>query len=283
MPTGVKKTKQLLEKLYKKYNHKKNIAPDPLQFVYKYKKPADMEIVALLSAMLAYGRVQQIEKSLTDLFTRFDRSPFDFVVNFNKAKRRTLADFKHRFNTGDDISDLLVLLKKVLNKYGSVEKFFLIGYSSKDENILPALTMFCHRLMDEYTSKHKGQISPGLKYLLTDPAKASACKRLNLFLRWMVRDDDVDAGLWENVDKAKLIVPIDIHMSRLCEILDFYDRKTVDLKAAVEITQGFKKINSADPAKYDFALSRIGIVENCNGKLTAYCENCELNYICKNH
>jgi len=218
MVENTKEIKQLLEKLYKKYNHKENIAPDPLQFVYKYKKSADKEIVALLSAMLAYGRVQQIEKSLTDLLARFGQSPFDFVVNFNKAKRATLADFKHRFNTGDDISDLLVLLKKVLSRYGSLEKFFLTGYSSKDENIMPALTKFCHKLIDDFASEHKGQISPGLKYLLTDPAKASACKRLNLFMRWMVRDDDVDAGLWKSIDKAKLIVPMDAHVQDIRDV-----------------------------------------------------------------
>ena len=262
MPTDVKKTKQLLEKLYEKYNHKGNIAPDPLQFVYKYKKPADKEIVALLSAMLAYGRVQQIEKNLTDLLARFGQSPFDFVVNFNKAKRASLANFKHRFNTGDDISDLLVLLKKVLDRYGSLEKFFLTSYSSKDENIMPALTIFCHKLIDDFASEHKGQISLGLKYLLTDPAKASACKRLNLFMRWMVRDDDVDAGLWKSIDKAKLIVPMDVHMSRISGMLKFHHQKNISLRTAIKVTGEFAKIQPTDPVKYDFTLCRIGMSSN---------------------
>lgn len=262
MPTDVKKIKPILEKLYKKYGRKENIAPDPLQFVYKYKKPADMEIVALLSAMLAYGRVQQIEKSLTSLFTRIGQSPFDFVVNFDKAKRGSLADFKHRFNTGDDISDLLILLKKVLNEYGSLEEFFLIGYSTKDQNIIPALTRFCQTLIVDFASTHEGQISHGFKYLLTDPAKTSACKRLNLFLRWMVRADDVDAGLWKSIDKAKLIVPMDVHMSRISGMLNFHHQKSISLKTAVEVTGKFAQIQPNDPVKYDFTLCRIGMSSN---------------------
>ena len=264
MLTDVKNIKPILEKLYKKYNRKENIVPDPLQFVYKYKKPADMEIVALLSAMLAYGRVQQIQKSLTNLFARFDQGPFDFVVNFNKAKRHTLTDFKHRFNTGNDIADLFVLLKKVLNKYGSLEKFFLIGYSSKDENIIPALTMFCQKLIDNHASTHNGQISRGLKYLLTDPSRASACKRLNLFLRWMVRDDNVDAGLWKSIDKAKLIIPMDVHMSRISAMLKFHNQKSISLKTAIKVTDKFAQIAPTDPVKYDFTLCRIGMLSNIN-------------------
>jgi uncharacterized protein (TIGR02757 family) len=262
MPTDIKKTKLLLEKLYKKYNRKENIPPDPLQFVYKYQKAHDMEIAALLSAMLAYGRVSQIEKSLTNLFARMGKSPFEFVVNFDKAKRLSLTDFKHRFNTGNDISDLFISLKKVLNKYGSLEKYFLTGYSSKDRNIIPALTAFCHKLMNDYASQHQRRISPGLKYLLTDPAKASACKRLNLFLRWMVRDDNIDTGLWKSIDKAKLIIPMDVHMSRISAMLNFHHQKTITLKTAVKVTGRFAQIQPTDPVRYDFTLCRIGMLAN---------------------
>ncbi len=272
MPTDIKKTREFLEKLYKKYNHKENISPDPLQFVYKYKKPADMEIVALLSAMLAYGRVAQIGKSLTNLFARIGENPFDFVVNFNKTKRDRLTDFKHRFNVGNDISDLLASLKYFLNKHGSIEKFFLTGYSSKDENIIPALTIFCHKLLDADASKNDGQVSTGLKYLLTDPARASACKRLNLFLRWMVRGDDVDTGLWKSVDKAKLIIPMDVHMSRISGILKFHQQKSISLSTAVKVTEKFAEIQPTDPVKYDFTLCRIGMSSNI-GDLNMLCSH----------
>jgi len=272
--------KNVLEKLYKRYNRRELISPDPLQFVYRYSKPADMEITAFLASALAYGRVQQIEKSLNNLIGRMGESPYEFVVNFDKDKRRTLKNFKHRFTTGDDISDLLTLLKTAISRYGSIEQYFNRGYNPGDSNIIPALSKFCNSLLDLHADGHKGQTSRGLKYLLVSPTGGSACKRLNLFLRWMVRDDDVDAGLWKSIDKAKLVIPVDVHMSRLCKILGLYDRKTVSMSAALEITESFAEIEPADPVKYDFALSRIGILENCNGRLRKGCELCELFGFC---
>lgn len=274
------KIKAVLDTLYEKYNHHRLIKPDPLQFVYHYSRPADMEIAAFLASALAYGRVQQIEKSLNNLFERIGDNPYEFVMNFNNHKRRTLKDFKHRFTAGDDISDLLKLFKTIINTHGNIERYFGRGYNPDDKNIIPALTKFSKSLLDMHATGHKEQISNGLKYLLVSPTGGSACKRLNLFLRWMVRDDDVDAGLWKSIDKAKLIVPVDVHMSRLCKILGLYNRKTVSLSVAVEITERFADIEPDDPVRYDFALSRIGIVENCNGQLRRECELCELFGFC---
>jgi uncharacterized protein (TIGR02757 family) len=272
--------KDVLEKLYDKYNHHSLIKPDPLQFVYKYSGKADMEIAAFLGACLAYGRVQQIEKSLNSLLGYMGKSPHEFVLGFNERKRSKLSGFKHRFTSGDDISDLLYLLRKVINQDGSIESYFVQGYKKRDENIIPALTNFCDSLQRMYAAEHSGRVSSGLKYLLVNPADGSACKRLNLFLRWMVRNDDVDAGLWESVDKAKLIVPMDVHMSRLCRILGFHGRKVVSLSTAIEVTENFAEIEPDDPVKYDFALSRIGIVENCSGHYGKYCDDCELLTFC---
>jgi len=274
------KIKQVLERLYRKYNHRDLIKPDPLQFVHRYSVPSDMEIVALLAASLAYGRVQQIQKSLTDLFERMGESPYGFVMDFNKAGRERLGSFKHRFTTGEDIADLLALLKKVLNRYGSIQSFFVEGYNPNDKNIISALTKFCDSLYAIYSKQHSGKVSRGLKFLLAGPAGGSACKRLNLFLRWMVRKDDVDVGLWKSIDKAKLVVPVDVHIGRLCRILGFYNHKTISLASAVEITESFAQIEPADPVKFDFALSRIGITEGCNGKYRAVCEGCELSDFC---
>jgi uncharacterized protein (TIGR02757 family) len=272
--------KNVLEKLYDKYNRRELIRPDPLQFVYHYSKPADMEVAALLAASLAYGRVQQIEKNLNDLFGRMGTSPYAFVMNFDKAGRQKLNSFKHRFTTGRDISDLLSVLKKVLRQKGSIEKHFSSGYNKGDENILPALSRFCDSLYEIYSEQNGRKVSRGMKYLLASPVRGSACKRLNLFLRWMVRSDDVDTGLWKRIDKAKLIVPVDVHMGRLCRILGFHDRKIISLSTAVKITECFAQIEPADPVKYDFALSRIGILGNCTGRRRSGCELCELFKFC---
>ena len=275
-----KKLKIILDSLYAKYNRRGQIPPDPLQFVYKYKTKADREIAGLLSATLAYGRVEQIENDLKDLFEKIGKSPYEFTINFNSAKRKTLDSFKHRFNTGRDISDLLELLKIVLKKHGNIEKFFATGYDSTDSNIIPALTNFCNRLYLMHEDRFGYKVSKGFQFLLASPAKGSVCKRLNMFLRWMVRSDGVDLGLWKSIDKSKLIVPVDVHMARLCKILGLYKRKTVTLKAAIEITENFRKIVPADPVRYDFALSRIGIIENCTGKLRKECKLCELSGFC---
>jgi uncharacterized protein (TIGR02757 family) len=299
--------KDVLERLYAKYNHREFtgfpfcntsqngvlIKPDPLQFVYWYPSREDREIVAFLAAALAYGRVQQIEKSLTYLLGRMGESPSEFVRDFDERNREKLSDFKHRFTTGKDISDLLELLKGVLRENGSIENCFLLGYNQDDENVISALSKFCGRLLETYAKADGGQATRGLKYLLAGPSNGSACKRLNLFLRWMVRDDDVDTGLWRrtpnaikgvweprHIDKAKLVVPVDVHMSRLCRILGLHSLKTVSLAMAVKITEGFREIESTDPVKYDFALSRIGIMGNCTGRCRSGCEMCELFRFC---
>ncbi len=273
---------EILEGLYRKYNRFERITPDPLQFVYRYTEPGDMEVAGFLAAALAYGRVQQIERSVDNLLNRMGGSPFEFVVNFDDSAAKKLAGFRHRFNTHQDICELLELLRDILQQHGSIEACFAAGLEPHDPNILNALTRFTKTLLTNYENKTGAVASKGLRYLLSDPANGSPCKRLNLFLRWMVRDDDVDAGLWKSVDKAKLIVPVDTHMARLCRFLGFYDRKTVSLATAVEITRKFAQLVPADPVKYDFALSRIGIVEDCNGRYRPKCEDCELLEFCRN-
>jgi uncharacterized protein (TIGR02757 family) len=135
--------KALFEGLYEKYNRKELIRPDPLQFIYRYNNPADMEIVGLLSACLAYGRVEQIQNDLNDLLGRMGNSPHKFVLNFTNKNRALFEGFKHRFNTGNDISDLLILLKGVLAEHGSIEKYFMLGFDPAHENTIFALMRFC--------------------------------------------------------------------------------------------------------------------------------------------
>jgi len=269
--------RDVLERVYARYNHRQFIGSDPLQFVHRYKNRRDREIVGFLASALAYGRVQQIERSLTQLFDRMEGSPYEFTLRFDSRSRAKLRGFKHRFTTGDDISDLLTRFRRVLDEFGRLEAFFLQGYRPEHATVLPALTTFCESLT-EFTGGT--QTSPGMDYLLASPRRGSACKRLNLFLRWMVRDDEVDVGLWKHVDKAKLIVPVDVHMGRLCRILGFHDSKSTTLTTAIKITEAFAQIEPTDPAKYDFALSRIGILEGCDGRPRPECIACELNGIC---
>ncbi len=274
-------TRRALESLYDRYNRAELIRPDPLQFVYRYSRPADMEIAGFIASCLAYGRVQQIEKDVGNLLERMGASPFEFVKNFDENGRAKLKGFRHRFNTGDDISYLFELLRGILLKFGGIEKFFASGYNPADKNVIPALSSFCDTLLNMYRDCHNRNAPKGLSYLLPRPEAGSACKRLNLFLRWMVRDDEVDAGLWKAIDRSKLVVPVDVHIGRLSGILGFHNRKTISLKTAVEITESFAQIEPGDPVKYDFALSRIGILEDCTGKYRLECDQCELLEWCE--
>jgi uncharacterized protein (TIGR02757 family) len=263
--------KDVLEGLYAKYNRRELISPDPLQWVYKFSRKSDMEIAGFVAAALAYGRVEQINRDLGRVFDITGKRPAEFAGNFSGADRKKFADFKHRFTTGEDMADLFEVFKVMLARWGSIEKCFTSG-GADGKNILPSLEAFCEQIHRELGREfHKG-----LRYLVTSPVDGSVCKRMNLFLRWMVRKDDVDAGLWKSIDKSQLIVPVDVHIARLTKILGFHGRKTTSIKTAIEITEEFAKIEPTDPVKYDFALSRIGIVEGCTGKRGGYCDNCEL-------
>ncbi len=237
-----------LDYIYKTYNLRKFVSPDPLEFLYKYKNNQDVEIVGLIAASLAYGRVAQILKSVNIILEKLSPSPKDFLLK-EKNLKLIFRNFKHRFTTGNDIADMLEGVKKIINKYGSLQNCFINGYSDDDESVMPALATF----VEEIKGNKKNA------YLLPSPEKGSACKRLNLFLRWMVRKDKVDLGVWTKVPKSKLIIPLDTHMFNIAGIFGFTNRKQADLKTAVEITNAFKKICPNDPVKFDFALTRFGI------------------------
>ncbi len=247
-----RKLKSLLDKLYIKYNRPEYISPDPLELVTPFKKVDDREITGLIASSLAYGRVAQILKSVKIIFEIMKPSPAAFVSNISeKELRKLFANFKHRFNDGNDITDLILGIKKIREKYGSMENCLLDGMKTNDKNILPALTNF----VDEI----KGDNAGCNAYLLPSPKKSSACKRLNLYLRWMVRKDNVDPGGWSKIPTSKLIIPLDTHMFKIGTFLGFTNRKQANLKTAMEITAGFAKIVSEDPTRYDFALTRFGI------------------------
>ena len=245
---------QKLENLYEKYNRREFVSPDPLQFLYEYDTPADREIVALISASLAYGRVAQILKSIQKILTPMEDSPAAFIRENSRCEfRRLFASFKHRFTTGEDIANLLAGIKTIIEEYGSLEECFVSGYSENDTSVIPALQVFTENICRYFN----GQMS----YLMPAPSRGSACKRPMLFLRWMVRNDAVDPGGWGRIPASKLIIPLDTHMHKISTRFGLTSRKSADLKSAIEITEAFASVNPADPVKYDFALTRFGIRE----------------------
>ena len=244
--------KRVLDDLYARYNQRRFVHPDPLEFLYHYEDIRDREIVGLVASSLAYGRVQQILKSVFLVLQRMQPSPYIFL---NQASRETLlpdfAGFKHRFTTEEDIVSMLLGVKGVIERYGSLHACFAAGINGRDSTILPAISAFAKEL----TADHNGKSNS----LLPSPTKGSACKRLNLFLRWMVREDEVDPGGWDMVPASKLIVPLDTHMHRICLALKLTKRKQADIRTASEITAAFRTISPDDPVRYDFALTRLGI------------------------
>jgi uncharacterized protein (TIGR02757 family) len=243
--------KEKLEELYRKYNRRECIHPDPLEFVHCYEAPADREIVALIASSLAYGRVSQILKSVSCVLAPMAPSPSAFVTTSSlKTFQQTLCNFKHRFATGDHLASLLMGAQQVLQEHGSLGACFLAGMND-DDTVLPALTRFATQV----TACADGRVG----HLVPDPDRGSACKRLNLFLRWMVRSDEVDPGGWESVSASKLIVPVDTHMHRICLSLGLTTRRQANLRTALEITDAFRELAPDDPVKYDFALTRLGM------------------------
>jgi len=233
----------------------------------QYHCPEDQEIAGFVTASLAYGNVVQIQRSAASALARMGESPAAFVRRFDpRADARRFRGFAHRFNTGTDLAVLLYLLRQVLDKYGSLYTFFLEGYHAADEDIGPALIRFVEslRALDVSPFYRGGRLPPGagVHFFLPSPASGSACKRLTLYLRWMVRrDDGIDFGLWIGVRPAHLIIPLDTHVTRLARKLSLTRRKGADWRTAQEVTRCLRTLDPDDPIRYDFALCRYGMLE----------------------
>ncbi len=251
-PGSLSVMQETLEALYEHYNRPGCIYPDPLSFVYLYENRLDREVVGFIASALAYGRVQQIQSSVSRVLDQMGHSPSAFLTGTEPAEIRNIfQSFKHRFTTGAILSGLLEALGKIILEYGSLESCFLSHLDPGDENILPALCSFVSNV----------DIAAGARMpmFIPSPEDGSACKRLNLFLRWMVRRDNVDPGVWRNVSPSLLVIPLDTHMHRIALALGLTERKQADMRCAVEVTERFAAICPEDPVRYDFALTRLGI------------------------
>jgi len=243
------RSKERLEALYSAYNRRCYVHPDPLEFLYDFHDPLDVEVVGLIASSLAYGNVKQILRSVSLVLEKMGPCPSAFLLNapLNRIAG-TFSDFKHRFTTGQDIARLLCGVRRVIEKHGSLQKCFMSRLQRNDCNVIPALSAFVENIFPE-----------GGDFLIPTPGRGSACKRLNLFLRWMVRRDEVDPGGWDGVPPSKLLVPLDTHMHRIAMTLGLTKRKQADLRTALEITEAFRKFSPSDPVRYDFVLTRFGI------------------------
>ncbi len=241
----ITKLTQYLEELYNRFNKFEYISPDPLQFLYNFDNQYDIEIVALISSSLAYGNVTTILKSIKKVIDTI-QNPYIYILSAPEKKiLNDFTGFKHRFTTGEEIANLLITLKKIYETYDSLFNLFYELYK-KSDNMNETLKRFSLFFKNSPT-------------LIPDVSKGSACKRLFLFLRWLIRNDNVDLGLWKKIPTSSLIIPLDTHMLNISRMIGFTKRKNANMKTALEITENFKKINRDDPVKYDFVLTRFGI------------------------
>jgi uncharacterized protein (TIGR02757 family) len=250
--------KQKLDDHYNSFDRTK-LEPDPLQFLYLFKDEKDIELIGLIASVFAYGNVRQIENTLNKIVMILGYKPYTFIKNYSVIKdENKLHSIKHRFYTEDDIKKLFFILNKEIKKYDSLKRIFLLGFNQSDKNLKNAIANFSSHFLNSFF-KSGIKVSRGIKFMFPLPEKGSACKRMNLFLRWMVRKDKLDFGFWKAIPTSKLVIPVDTHVARICKSLKLTKRKNVSWEMAEEITKNLKKYDPNDPVKYDFAICHIGI------------------------
>ncbi len=252
--------KHKLEQHYKAFD-KTKISPDPLQFLHLYTDRKDIEVIGFIAAIYAYGNVKQIINTLNKFVEISGNTPYKFISAFSSYnKKQNLQTLYHRFYSYADVLNLFLVLEKIYDEYGSLKNLFLKYYNSEDVNIKKALSGFSRHFISEIRKlTGENSLSIGARFMFPLPELGSACKRKNLFLRWMVRKDELDFGLWDEIPKNKLVIPVDTHIARICKELGLTGRRNVSWKMAEEITENLKKYDAEDPVKYDFAICHIGM------------------------
>lgn len=272
--------KNTLEKFYKDFDFQERLKHDPIEFPHRYSRQEDIEIAAFIASSFAYGKVGLFKPVIEKILQPGGKHPASFILNFDlKRDKKYLKDIKYRFSTEDDVLCYVYMLSNALKEWGSLKDLFTNHYSSGHEDIKEALTAFAGYFLSRNTSKIYGKnIKPlGLTHLFPSPTKGSACKRLNLFLRWMVRTRDIDFGIWDEIPPSKLIIPLDTHIARISRCIGLTKRAASDWKTAKEITESLKRFDPNDPIKYDFALCHQGISGACKGrKFRDVCSACTL-------
>jgi uncharacterized protein (TIGR02757 family) len=277
--------KKTLDALYETRSQQ-HLQNDPLSFCHRYRKPEDQEVAGLIASAFAYGNVKIILRNLEQIFISVGSSPRDFVEKFDPDQgARIFAGFKHRFNDSRDLCALLYAIRLMIESSGSIEKFFYNGYDPQKDDLSDAMTKFSSSILAFDYSPVFGFSAPPknsyFSFLFPSPESGSACKRLCMYLRWMARPaDGIDLGIWKSISPAKLIIPVDAHIQRICRFLGFTSRKQADWRMASEITAALRQLSPGDPVKYDFSICHLGISEGCSGGSSERCVICAVKGIC---
>ena len=272
-----------LETLYRTFDHETS-ASDPVHIVRRYRDPADREVVGFCAAGLAFGRVASVLNSIESLLTVMGPHPAAFVRSFDPTKDGpVLAPLVHRWIRGRDLVALMLVLQRMLRDAGSIEGFFVAGDDPAAPDIGDAMDAFSTRALAIDLRPAYGRVPKraGVCYFFPRPSAGSACKRMNLFLRWMVRRDAIDLGVWTRVSPSRLIVPLDTHVIRLGRCLRLTRYKSPGWKMAAEITASLRALDAADPVRYDFSLCHVGMMNACGYGRAQRDSQCPLRGVCR--
>ncbi len=302
MRSAKSELKTFLEPLFQKYHRTQFLSSDPLEFVHRYTDPWDQEVVALFAAVLAYGNVKQIRKSVADLLSRIEKlgkPPQEMIRSLAHPSGRrewkiASEGFVHRFNVGADFYTFSRLLELSWKKYGSFGAHLIRYLEPGAADFGDALSLV-FRDWDQWVKDFQASgesVEKSFSYLVTPPSSGSTCKRWCMLLRWMVRKDAIDLGLWaegsplvsnlQGLRTEQLVMPLDTHTGRISQYIGLTKRKSLNWKAAIEITARLRESDSKDPVKYDFALARLGILDLCQRRFRVeICARCDLLPVCR--
>ncbi len=277
-----------LDNFLRNFPKERHLADDPVQFVHRYDDPRDREVAGLLASAFAYGHVKIVLRTVDRILSCLGPHPADAVADFDPRKNsRRLRGFYHRFNTSRDLGVLFWMIRRMLEEHGSLEGAFASALSPDDSDITHALDRFSAALLgyghEQFYPRGELKKRNGVRFFFPRPSEGSACKRLNLFLRWMVRPEDgVDCGVWTRVAPRQLVIPLDTHIARISSYIGLTDRLSPGWAMALDITRSLRRLHADDPLRYDFALCHLGIAGDCPRKRNLQkCVRCPIVAICR--
>ncbi|NUQ80301.1 MAG: TIGR02757 family protein [Bacteroidetes bacterium] len=263
-----------LTQLYDRFNDESFIKTDPISIVHAYRNPVDIEWVGLLVSAYSFGRVSLILRFFSDLMPCFGDSLVGGLTEMNEKDIRQIGESRpYRFYSGADLATLLMFIRMMVLEGKSPADFLEENHDGLNDRAL-------YEEWGRFLEK-SDRWTPGTRYMFPDPAGSSGRKRFMMYYRWMVRQDRIDFGLWTHLSPSSLIFPLDTHTSRLCYYLGLSEARRTDMRTATLITQRLKEIDPKDPVKFDFGLSRLGILNHCpSARQPEICEDCSLYPVC---
>ena len=259
-------TKNELDSLAAKFETEDFIKDDPVRFPNRFTNKKDIEIAGFIASLVAYGRRDVFTKKLDALFDIAQNEPLNFILNFEP---KIIGDFNYRFGKPEDFAQIFTILRELYTKDGGLEELFKYGYENNNPSpVFGTLSrkgqgdyspMF--KIVTDYFYSRAKEAKQGFYFMIPDPRKGGAMKRMCMYLRWMVRKGPVDFGIWDFMPASDLYIPLDVHVARISREMGLLTRNANDFKAVIELTNNLKQFDPADPSKYDFAMFGYGVNE----------------------